>query len=106
MAETEGFVTGTPSPSTGERSSEEIRSEIERTRAGMDDTLAALESKLAPRQIGRDALDLLKSRSGAKAGKLRRVAGEHPLPTVAIGLGAGLLLGWRFMRAKGKTNGR
>jgi len=99
-------VTNTPSPSTGGRSSEEIRSEIERTRADMDETLAALESKLAPRQLGRDALDHLKSRSSAKAGKLRQVARDHPLPTVAVGLGAGLLLGWRFMRTRGKTNGR
>ncbi len=106
MAEAEGFVTTAPSPSNGGRTSEEIRSEIERTRADMDETLAALESKLAPRQLGRDALDLLKSRSSAKAGKLRRVAGEHPLPTVAIGLGAGLLLGWRFLRGKGRTKGR
>lgn len=106
MAETEGFVTTAPSQSTEGRSAEEIRSEIERTRAEMDETLAALESKLAPRQIRRDALDLLKSRSGAKADKLRQVAREHPLPTVAIGLGAGLLLGWRVMRGKGKTNGR
>jgi ElaB/YqjD/DUF883 family membrane-anchored ribosome-binding protein len=106
MAEAEGFVTTAPSQSTGGRTSEEIRSEIERTRADMDETLAALESKLAPRQLGRDALHHLKDRSTAKAGKLRQVAREHPLPTVAVGLGAGLLLGWRFLRAKGKTNGR
>jgi ElaB/YqjD/DUF883 family membrane-anchored ribosome-binding protein len=99
MAEAEGFVT------TGERSSEEIRSEIERTRAEMDKTLAALESKLAPQQIGRDVLHHLKDRSSAKTEKLRQTAREHPLPTVAIGLGAGFLLGWRFLRGRGKPRG-
>lgn len=92
---------------TAERSrSEEIRSDIERTRAELDETLAALDAKLEPRQIGRDALNLVKRQSSAKAGRLRQLASEHPLPTVAIGLGAGLLLGWRFVRSKGKTNGR
>ena len=98
MAEAEGFVTTARS--------EEIRSEIERTRADMDETLAALESKLAPRQIGRDALDLLKNRSSAIADKVRRVARKHPLPTVAVGLGAGFLLGLRLLRARGKTHAR
>ena len=91
---------------TAERSrSEEIRSDIERTRAELDETLAALDAKLEPRQIGRDALTLVKRQSSVKADRLRQIAREHPLPTVAIGLGAGLLLGWRFMRSKGKTNG-
>ena len=99
MAQVEDLVTTA-------RRSEEIRSDIERTRAELDETLAALDSKLAPRQIGRDAWSLLKNQSSAKADKLRQLAREHPLPTVAIGLGAGLLLGWRFVRSRDKTNGR
>jgi hypothetical protein len=75
------------------RTSEEIRSEIERTRAELDQTFAALDSKLAPREIGREV-----------AGKLRRVGREHPIPTAAIGLGVGWLVGSRFLRPRRKTS--
>jgi ElaB/YqjD/DUF883 family membrane-anchored ribosome-binding protein len=103
MAQAEDLVTAARPPAAGGRTSEDIRADIERTRAELDETLAALDSKLAPAQIRRDAWKLVKDRSSVQAGKLHRIAREHPLPTAAIGLGAGLLLGWRFLRRGEKT---
>jgi Protein of unknown function (DUF3618) len=100
MAQTEDFVTtGSTSASmntdlgTGRgRSSEEIRSEIDRTRADMDETFAALDAKLTPGQIGLELWHLFKGGSTAGAGRLWRIAREHPMPAAVIGLGLGWLL--------------
>jgi hypothetical protein len=99
MAQTEDFVTNTGSPSASAnldtdrgRSSEKIRSEIDRTRADMDDTFAALDAKLTPGQIGLELWHLFKGGSSAGAGKLWRIAKEHPMPAAVIGLGLGWLL--------------
>lgn len=100
MAQREDFVTGT---STGSdlgsdlgagrgRSSEDIRSDIDRTRSNMDETFAALDSKLTPSQIGLEVWNLFKGGSSAGASKLWRVAREHPMPAAVIGLGLGWLL--------------
>lgn len=94
MAQTEDFLTNDRddlNASSG-RSSREIRSEIDRTRADMDETFAALDSKLTPSQIGMELWHLFKGGSSAGAGKLWRVAREHPMPAAVIGLGLGWLL--------------
>jgi hypothetical protein len=91
MAQTEDFLNDDLNASSG-RSSREIRSEIDRTRAGMDETFAALDSKLTPSQIGLELWHLFKGGSSAGAGKLWRVAREHPMPAAVIGLGLGWLL--------------
>jgi hypothetical protein len=100
MAQREDFVTGTGTGSdlgsdlgAGHgRSSDAIRSEIDRTRSNMDETFAALDSKLTPSQIGLEVWNLFKGGSTAGAGKLWRVAREHPMPAAVIGLGLGWLL--------------
>jgi len=58
MAQTEDFVTNTGSTyrstdtdTESGRGSEAIRSNIDRTRANMDETFAALDAKLTPRQL-------------------------------------------------------
>lgn len=93
MAQTEDFVTNETELGTGRgRNSEEIRSEINRTRADMDETFAALDAKLTPGQIGLEAWRLFKGGSTAGAGKLWRIAKEHPMPAAVISLGVGWLL--------------
>ncbi|HEY9422433.1 MAG TPA: hypothetical protein VIW92_13535, partial [Thermoanaerobaculia bacterium] len=74
------------------RSSEQIRSEINRTRSDMDETFAALDAKLTPSQIGLEVWNLFKGGSSAGASKLWRIAKEHPMPAAVIGLGIGWLL--------------
>jgi hypothetical protein len=104
MAQTEDFVTNDRddlNASSG-RSSREIRSEIDRTRADMDETFAALDSKLTPSQIGLELWHLFKGGSTAGAGKLWRVAREHPMPAAVIGLG----LGWLLVESSKSSDGR
>lgn len=94
MAEREDFVTTNTddlNASSG-RSSTAIRSEIDRTRADLDETFAALDAKLTPSQIGLELWHLFKGGSSAGAGKLWRIAREHPMPAAVIGLGLGWLL--------------
>lgn len=94
MAQTEDFLTNdTDDLGAGSgRSSRQIRSDIDRTRENMDETFAALDSKLTPTQIGLEVWNLFKGGSSAGASKLWRVAREHPMPAAVIGLGLGWLL--------------
>jgi hypothetical protein len=104
MAQTEDFLTNDRddlNASSG-RNSREIRSEIDRTRADMDETFAALDSKLTPSQIGLELWHLFKGGSSAGAGKLWRVAREHPMPAAVIGLG----LGWLLVESSKKEDSR
>lgn len=88
MAEIENELTGTDR----QPSSTQIRSEIERTRADMDETFDALERKMTPGQILGEAWSLTRGGTSAGASKLWQVAREHPLPSAVIGLGLGWLL--------------
>jgi gas vesicle protein len=97
MAQREDFVTGgagtSADPGLGaDRSSDQIRSDIDRTRADMDETFNALESKLTAGQILEEAWGLFKGGSSTGATRLLAVVREHPLPSAVIGLGAGWLL--------------
>lgn len=101
MAQREDFVTNTGSAyrsadvdlgTESERDSKAIRSDIDRTRADMDETFAALDAKLTPSQLLLEGWNLFRGGSTAGAGKLWRVAKEHPMPAAVIGLGLGWLL--------------
>ena len=104
MAQTEDFLNDDRDNLNARsgRSSGEIRSEIDRTRADLDETFAALDSKLTPSQIGLELWHLFKGGSSAGAGKLWRIAREHPMPTAVIGLG----LGWLLVESSKKEDGR
>ena len=65
-------------------SSAELRSEIERTRAEMDQTFDALERKMTPGQILEEVWFLTRGGTRAGASKLWQVAREHPLPATVI----------------------
>jgi len=93
MAQTEDFVTRDSDPEAGGgRSSREIRSEIDRTRSDMDETFAALDAKLTPKEIGLELWSLFKGGSTTGASKLWQVAREHPMPAAVVGLGLGWLM--------------
>lgn len=99
MAQREDFVTNTGSTyrstdtdTASGRGSEAIRSDIDRTRADMDETFAALDAKLTPSQLLLEGWNLFRGGSTAGASKLWRVAKEHPMPAAVIGLGLGWLL--------------
>ena len=81
-----------------DRDSRRIRADIDRTRASMDETFDALDSKLTPGQLLLEGWGLLKGGSGAGASRLMRVAREHPLPSLVIGAGVSWLL---LERARG-----
>lgn len=98
MAQTEDFVTRN-SESHG-RSSKEIRSEIDRTRSDMDETFAALDAKLTPKEIGLELWNLVKGGSSTGASKVWRVTREHPMPAAVIGLG----LGWLLVESSRSSN--
>lgn len=84
-------------------SSTQIRREIERTRAEMDTTFDALESKLTPSQLLGEAWSLTKGGSTAGASKLWQIARQYPLPSAVIGLG----LGWLMMESsRNEDSGR
>jgi hypothetical protein len=101
MAQTEDFVTKDSDLDAGRgRSSREIRSEIDRTRSDMDETFAALDAKLTPKEIGLELWSLFKGGSTTGASKLWQVAREHPMPAAVVGLG----LGWLMVESSRKSD--
>jgi hypothetical protein len=84
-----------------DRDSRRIRADIDRTRASMDATFDALDSKLTPSQLLLEGWGLLKGGSGAGASRLMRVAREHPLPSLVIGAG----LSWLLLERSRGTSG-
>jgi len=101
MAQTEDFVTKDSDLGSGrERNSREIRSEIDRTRSDMDETFAALDAKLTPKEIGLELWSLFKGGSSTGASKLWQVAREHPMPAAVVGLG----LGWLMVESSRKSD--
>jgi len=92
MAENEAPMTPGAGSAADEASSRQIQADIDRTRAHMDRTFDALESKLTPGQLLQEGWGLLKGGSGAGARKVFAIAREHPLPAAVIGLGLGLLV--------------
>jgi hypothetical protein len=101
MAQTEDFVTADSDLDAGRgRNSREIRSEIDRTRSDMDETFAALDAKLTPKEIGLELWSLVKGGSTTGASKLWQVAREHPMPAAVVGLG----LGWLMVESSRKPD--
>jgi uncharacterized protein YjbJ (UPF0337 family) len=106
MAQNEDFLTDRTSDNLGSTyrgtdsdtdtargaNSTQIRSEIERTRADLDETFAALDAKFTPREIAMELLSLAKSGSTSTASKVFNVVKQHPMPSAVIGLGLGWLL--------------
>jgi hypothetical protein len=79
-------------PMTGsdELTAREIRDNIRRTRAQMDNTVDAIEEKLTPGELVHEAWSLVRGGSSSSIGRVLRIAKQHPLPATIISLG----LGW------------
>ena len=72
-----------------EQSSDEIRREIDRTRAEMDEKANALEQKLSPGELFEDLWDRVKRNGGLS--QFGDVVRDHPVPIALMGLGLGWL---------------
>lgn len=72
-----------------EHSSDEIRREIDRTRAEMDEKANALEQKLSPGELFEDLWDRVKRGGGLS--QFGDVVRDHPVPIALMGLGLGWL---------------
>jgi len=84
------------------RSSAEIEHEVERTRAGLTETLEELRDRASPGQLFEQALDYAKTSGGAEFTRnLGAAVRDNPLPLLLIGAG----IGW-MMLGQGGSNGR
>lgn len=70
-----------------QRSSDEIRRDIDRTRSAMDETVDALGSRLSPGELMEEAWGAIKGQ-GRGAGDVVR---DHPVPLALMGLGVAWL---------------
>ena len=84
------------------RSSEEVRRDIERTLAQMDATVDALADKISPQHLIDQAWERL--RGGADEG-IGRVVREHPIPVALVGVGLGWLAVEQATDGGDPTNG-
>jgi hypothetical protein len=72
------------------RRPEEIEAEIARTRAGLGDTLGAIEDRLAPRQFLEKGIEMI--RNGGDVGRIGQILKDNPIPLALIGAGLGWLM--------------
>jgi hypothetical protein len=77
----------------GQRRTEEIQAEIERTRGDMDATLTAIEQRLTPGQLVDQGIDYLRN-SGANefVSNLGGSVKHNPLPVALVGIGIAWLM--------------
>ena len=76
-----------------DRNPNELQAEIERTRSDLDETLSAIESRLAPGQLFEQGVEYLRH-SGAReyVVNLGSAAKRDPLPLALVGIGLGWLM--------------
>lgn len=75
------------------RSAAEIESDVERTRARVNETIEALRDSMAPGQIVEQALEYARNAGGAQfARNLGQAVRDNPLPVLMIGAGIGWLM--------------
>jgi hypothetical protein len=83
-----------PATGDGNKSPDEIESEIARTRAHMSETLDALERTLAPRHLLEKGVDMLKDtmQGNINTRWVGETLRDNPIPLALIGVGLGWLL--------------
>lgn len=77
----------------GRRSLDEIRDDLERHRAEMEQTLHAIESKLRPGELFDEAFHYLRRGPGEYFTNLGDTVKHNPVPAALVGIG----LGWLAM---------
>jgi hypothetical protein len=77
---------------TERRQPQEIEAEIAATRAELDETLAALEARLAPRYLLEKGFDMMRDGMNGNMGRIGQALREHPIPLALIGAGLGWLV--------------
>ena len=100
----------TPDPALrGEAEADEIevtRVEIERTRAGMSETVDAIQERLSPENLKEQAKDRVKEATVGKAqeagSSVMDTIRQNPLPAALTGIG----LGWLFVNARRSSSSR
>lgn len=90
----EPSTANTPAPSV---TTEEIRSQIEQTRAKMTETIDAIQNRLSPRRLMTDAKEKVKS-FGAK--RAIQVVKSNPVPMALIGSAVAALTIGALMRSR------
>lgn len=100
-----------PNPALTVDETEATRAEIEQTRAGMSETVNAIQEKLSPQNLATQAKDTVREATVGKAEQMISNAGEqakgtgftimdtirqNPLPAALMGIG----LGWMFMSGR------
>lgn len=78
-----------------DKNAAEIQREIKVTRADMDETVNALQERLAPQQYINHALDLARDTVREASPKIAQALRDNPLPAALIALG----VGWLYLRA-------
>ncbi|TCZ54986.1 DUF3618 domain-containing protein [Roseicella aquatilis] len=97
----------------GNRSAAEIEREVERTRAGLTETLDELRERASPGQLFEQAIDYARSSGGTEMMRnLGQQVRDNPLPLLLIGAGIGWMMlsggsrGGGGMAATGSAPGR
>jgi hypothetical protein len=85
---------------------DQLRAEIERTRAEMDVTVDAIGAKLKPARIAHEGWEAVKSRSERGAMQLIRMARENPIPAALVGAGVTFLVVRRAQRSGAAAGAR
>lgn len=94
---TEGPSAAGPEPTEAhERTPEQVRADIEHTRAELGDTVAALAEKTDVKAQAKQAVDGARETVGDAGQRAKRFAGENTLVLVVIGAFA---LGWLIRNA-------
>ena len=78
------------------------RTEIERTRAGMSETVDAIQERLSPQNLKEQAkVQAKETARGAGSGLVERIK-QNPVPAAMVGIG----LGWLLMSGREESPGR
>lgn len=81
---------------TDNRRTEDLESDIAQTRADFSDTIDAIQSKLTPRELKKQAVDYaLNTTPGAFGANLVNTVRDNPVPVVLIGVGIAWLMAAR-----------
>lgn len=101
MAEGEGQVmTGGDDEGRRSSSTDEIRADIERTRAELSETVEAIGDRLKPSNIAQKGWQSVKNTSEQQANRVVRLAREHPITATLVGAGVTWMLIERARRSR------